>query len=223
MRYAYRFCGGTALVLLGWASTTCAQLPVTDAIVSLQTTLTAVSAADTVLNQILELTGLDEILLGDDLSDDLTILGSLSTEANGLIMDLTSIQRAVDVLFDLDNAPSSSGDLQQRLQDIRRLSWQVYRDALAVQTLLQSSLSAGRHVVRLIEGVGDLLGNQQSNQTLIQLEVKLTVELAKLRATTDSFHRAQILDHLADPFIAESMDRIRDNAMADWPRPEGTQ
>ena len=101
---------------------------------------------------------------------------------------------------------------------IRQLTWQVNVDALRTESLLQSSVSALRHIVRLIEGIGGLLGNEQANQTLAQMEAKLTVELIKLRTQTAAAHRAQAFDRLRQPLIEQSLSNINDAIMEDYPQ-----
>jgi hypothetical protein len=132
-------------------------------------------------------------------------------------MDLTMIQFQLKALFDLDTAPRSSRELRLRLAEIRRFTWTVYVDAIRAQTLMQSTVSALRHMVRLIEAIADFAGNNQGNQTLAQLDAKLTVELIKLKTQTAAFHRAQAFDRLAEPFMIESIERINEELMRDYP------
>lgn len=207
------------LVIFFYAPHAQAQLAVYDGANDLSNIINAAQTVVMVTNQVFELTGLEEFILNNDLTTDLSALAEIGTAASGLLTDLASIQRAVAVLFDLDTAPGTSLGLQERLVEIRRLTWMAYRDALAVQTLLQSSVSALRNLTRLLQGFETFVGNNQGNQTLAQLNAKLTIELVKLREHTASFHRAQIIEHLTEPLIAESMARIREGAMADWPRP----
>ena len=154
------------LILLFTTSSVYAQLPVTDAIVSLQTTATALQMVLSVANQVLELTGLDEIVLGDDVGTDLEQLAALREDAQGLQTDLANIQLQITLLFDLSAAPRGSSALRDQMAAIRQLTWQAYVDALRTESLLQSSTDALRRIVRLIEGIGGLLGNEQANQTL---------------------------------------------------------
>jgi hypothetical protein len=96
-------------------------------------------------------------------------------EAQGLSMDLSTIQLNLTLLFDLDTAPRSSRELRQRMAEIRRLTWTVYVDALRAQTLMQTTVSALRHMVRLIEAIGDFLGNNQGK--LLSLNFSQFVEV----------------------------------------------
>ncbi len=206
------------MLLLGWCTPALAQLPVTDVGNLLQNTIQAAQAVLMVANQVLELTGLDEIVLGDDLGADLGQLQELGQDAQGLEADLANIQLQLTLLFDLQTAPNSSTALQARLAAIRQLTWKAYVDALRTESLLQSSVSALRHMVRLIEGLGAFLGNQQGNQTLAQMDAKLTVELIKLRTQTAAFHRAQALDRLEEPLAVESLINIHKAIMEDYPQ-----
>ncbi len=205
------------VLLLGWCTPALAQLPVTDVGNLLQNTIQAAQAVIMVANQVLELTGLEEIVLGDDLGADLGQLQELGQDAQGLQADLANIQLQITLLFDLQTAPNGSAALRDRLAAIRQLTWQAYVDALRTESLLQSSVSALRHMVRLIEGLGAFLGNQQGNQTLAQMESKLTVELIKLRTQTAAFHRAQALDRLEEPLAVESLSNIHKAIMEDYP------
>ncbi len=208
-----------SLVLaLGWCAPAHAQLAVIDAANFTQNLIQAGQAIIMVANQVLELTGLDDIVLGDDLGADLGQLQELGQDAQGLQADLANIQLHIALLFDLQTAPNSSAALREQLAAIRQLTWQAYVDALRTESLLQSSVSALRHMVRLIEGLGAFLGNQQANQTLAQMESKLTVELIKLRTQTAAFHRAQALDRLERPLIEQSLRNIHDAIMEDYPQ-----
>jgi conjugal transfer/entry exclusion protein len=193
-------------------------IPVYDNANFIQNVVTAVQTVIMVGNQVLELTGLDEIVLGADLVAELDGLQEIMHEAQGLSMDLSTIQLNLKLLFDLDTAPRSSRELRQRMAEIRRLTWTVYVDALRAQTLMQSTVSALRHMVRLIEAIGDFLGNNQGNQTLAQLDVRLSTELIKLKTQTAAFHRAQAFDRLAEPLMLESIEQINEELMRDYPQ-----
>src|SRR5712691_4121016 len=117
-----------ALVVLGlWACQVQAQgLPVIDVSNLLQNTVQAVQSVLMVANMVLELTPLGEIVLGDEFTEDLSALGAVVEEARGLAYDLASLQSQVTTLFGLDNAPSSSRELRQRLAEIRRVVFDSY-------------------------------------------------------------------------------------------------
>jgi conjugal transfer/entry exclusion protein len=218
MRHRTRVLVVLGLLLLGPATVQAQGVPVYDNANFIQNVITAVQAVLIVANQLLELTGLGEIVLGDDLSSELDQFAAIQEEAGGLLADIANIQLQITALFELDGAPKSSSELRKRMAEIRRLVFKAYVDAIRTQSLMQSTVSALRHLVRLIEAVGDLVGNQQGNQTLIQLETRLTVELQKLKTQTAAFHKAQGFDRLEEPLVVESLELIGIEIMVDHPR-----
>ena len=209
---------GCMLMLLRATSVAAQGAPVFDLANFGQNTIQALQAVAMVANQVLELTGLDEIVLGDDLGTDLEQFAALREDAQGLQTDLANIQLQITLLFDLSAAPRGSSALRDQMAAIRQLTWQAYVDALRTESLLQSSADALRRIVRLIEGIGGLLGNEQANQTLAQMEAKLTVELIKLRGQTETFHRARAFDALARPLVEQSLSNINEAIMEDYPQ-----
>jgi conjugal transfer/entry exclusion protein len=211
---------GIALLLVAfWAPRLSAQgLPVIDVLNLGQNTVQALQSVLMVANMVLELTPLGEIVLGDEFSADLESLGAVVEEARGLSYDLASLNSQITTLFDLNTAPRGSLELQQRLAAIRKVVFDSYVYALRTQTLIKTALSAVRHLTRLIAAVGDLAGNMQSNQTLIQLEGKLNQSLATLQVQTAAYERAQSVERLTDVLTRESAQRIDEAIMADWPK-----
>ena len=206
------------LMLLTATAASAQGAPVFDLANFGQNTIQALQAVAMVANQVLELTGLDEIVLGDDIGTDLEQLAALREDAQGLQTDLANIQLQITLLFDLSAAPRGSSALRDQMAAIRQLTWQAYVDALRTESLLQSSTDALRRIVRLIEGIGGLLGNEQANQTLAQMESKLTVELIKLRGQTETFHRAKAFDALTRPLVEQSLSNINEAIMEDYPQ-----
>src|SRR6267143_914187 len=208
MRHRTRVLMVLGLLLVGPAVVHAQGVPVYDNANFIQNVITAIQTVFIVANQLLELTGLGEIVMGDDLSEEMEQLAAIQEEAGGLLADLQNIQLQITLLFELHTAPRSASALQKRMAEIRRLVFKVYVDALRTQSLMQSTVSALRHIVRIVEAIGDLLGNNQGNQTLIQLETRLTVELTKLKTQTAAFHQAQGFDRLQEPLVIESLEII---------------
>ena len=208
-----------SLVLaLGWCAPAHAQLAVIDAANFTQNLIQAGQAILMVANQVLELTGLDTIALGDDYQGDLDALGAIVTEARGLSYDLGSLQAQITTLFSLESAPRGTTELRQRLAEIRRVVFESYSYAMRTQTLMQTTLSTVRHLTRLISAVGDLLGNMQSNQTLIQYDAKLTQMLSQLQVQTAAYQRAQSVERMERLLVEQSMRNINDAIMEDYPQ-----
>jgi len=190
---------------------------VTDVGNLLQNTIQAGQAVLMVANQILELTGLEEIVLGDDFSSDLDDLRTIAEETRGLSYDVSSLQSQVTLLFSLDTAPNNASELRQRLAAIRRVVFDSYLYAMRTQTLLRTTLSAIRHLQRLAAAVGDLVGNMTANQTLVQLESTTNATLVRLQVQTAAYERAQSVERLTEPLIMESINKINTELMSDYP------
>jgi hypothetical protein len=195
-----------------------AQIPVVDATNLVQNTIQAVQTVLMVANQILELTGLDGFTMSDDIRAEYGALEEVIVAARGLSADIQTIQLQVTLLFDLQTAPNNTRDLTVRLAEIRRLTMQIYLDAIRTQSLLRSTLSALRNAVRLMEALGDLVGNMQGNQTLAQWDARLSVELLKLKTSTEAYQRAHIIHQMEGPYMTESLYRIQEAVDVDYPR-----
>jgi conjugal transfer/entry exclusion protein len=192
-------------------------IPVFDAANLVQNLVTAIQTVIIVANQVLELTGLDEIVLGDDFSGDMEALGAIVQEAQGLSYDVGSLQAQIQTLFNLDTAPDNTTDLQQRLRDIRRVVFQSYSYAMRTQTLLATTLRTVQRLTRLIAMVGDFVGNMQANQTMNQVNATVTEQLAKLQVQTAAYERAQSVERLTETLTIEGLHRINEQLMSDYP------
>jgi hypothetical protein len=206
------------LLVVGWGPRAEAQLLVQDNANLVQNIIQAVQMVLSVANQILELTGFGSIVMGDDIAEDYGTLEEVIVAARGLSADIQNIQLQVTLLFNLSTAPNGTTALTQRMAEIRRLTMEIYLDAIRTQSLLRSTLSALRNAVRLMEALGDLLGNMQGNQTLAQWDARLTVELLKLKASTEAYQRAHIIHQMEEPLTIQSLYRIQEAIMADYPR-----
>ncbi len=206
------------LVLLSRTPAQAQGLPVFDAANLLQNLVQAAQAVLMVANQVLELTGFDALTLGDDYQADLDQLGAIVSDAQGLSYDVASLQAQVTALFSLDTAPASAGELQERLQAIRQVTYESYVYAMRTQTLLQTAQRTIDHLKGLLSAIGGLAGNMQANQTIIQNQHVLNKTVANLQAHTAAFERAQSVERLAEPLTIESLHRINDAVLADWPQ-----
>jgi len=169
-------------------------------------------------NQVLELTGLDEIVLGDDFRSDLNGLATIVKEAQGLSYDVSSLNAQVTALFDLDTAPNGTQDLRKRLYRIRRVVFDSYLYAMRTQTLLKTTLSTIQHLTRLVAAIESFAGNMQANQTLTQVNSTVTEQLAKMQVQTAAYERAQSIDRLTEALTIESLYHINVELLFDWPK-----
>ncbi|HEX6827120.1 MAG TPA: hypothetical protein VF077_12455 [Nitrospiraceae bacterium] len=183
----------------------------------IQNVITAVQAIFIVANQLLELAGVEEFALDDEYGEMLDQLGEIVSEARGLSNDLASLQSQVTLLFHLDNAPRGTSEYAERMAEIRKVVFECYVTALRTQTLIKTLQSAVRHMKKLAAAIGDLVGNMQGNQTLIQVEETISGTLAKLQAQSAAYERAQSVERLTDNLTMESLRRINEAVMADHP------
>jgi conjugal transfer/entry exclusion protein len=209
-----------ALVVVGlWTSQVHAQgLPVIDISNLLQNTVQAVQSVLMVANMVLELTPLGEIVLSDTFGSDLDELAGIVREAQGMSYDLNSLNAQITTLFDLSTAPSTSRALQQRLAAIRQVVVDSYVYALRTQTLIRTALNTVQHLTRLVAAIEHFAGNMAANQTLTQLDSKLTQTLTQLQVQTAAYERAQSVERLTEPLIIESLQRINKAGMEDYPQ-----
>src|SRR5438445_10330989 len=192
------------VLMLVWAPQVQAQALVLDAANLVQNVVQALQTILMVANQVLELTPLDEIVLGDTFDSDLDDLGAIIDAAQGLSYDVRSLQAQITALFHLDSAPSNSRDLQLRLAEIRRVVFDSYVYALRTQTLLRTTLSAIRHLKALVGAIGDYVGNMQGNQSLTQVESTISETLARLQVQSAAYERAQSVERLTEALTIES-------------------
>jgi conjugal transfer/entry exclusion protein len=219
MRRTAMRCGGlVSLLLLIWCTPVHAQgIPVFDAANLAQNVIQALQTILMVGNQLLELTGLDDITLGDDYQADLEALGTIVKEAQGLSYDVGSLNTQITGLFDLHTAPNGSAALRERLAAIRQVTYESYVYALRTQTLLKTTLSTVQHLTRLIGAIGDLVGNKQGHQTAAQLDGTLSKALSNLQVQTAAYERAQSVERLERVLTEESIDQIHKAIMEDYP------
>jgi len=206
------------VLMLVWAPQVQAQALVLDAANLVQNVVQALQTILMVANQVLELTPLDEIVLGDTFDSDLDDLGAIIDAAQGLSYDVRSLQAQITSLFHLTSAPNNSRDLQRRLAEIRRVVFDSYVYALRTQTLLRTTLSAIRHLKALVGAIGDYLGNMQGNQSLSQVESTIAETLARLQVQSAAYERAQSVERLTEALTIESIHRINEQLMFDWPQ-----
>ncbi len=205
------------LVLLSMCRPVAAQLAVYDAANFGENLLQTAQLVLTVANQVLELTGFDTLSLDDSYTDDLAAIKAVVTDASALTADLTSLNAQVQTLFDLSSAPSGSEELRNRLAAMRQVVVQSYVYALRTQTLIKTTLTTIGHLEKFYNDLGVLLGNQQSNQALIQHQATLNKTLATLQTQSAAFAHAQTVDRLSEPLTIEALGNIFDAIMEDHP------
>ena len=187
-------------------------------VTSVQSTLTALSSAQTAVNTILDLTPLDEMILASGLIEAAAQLADILQQVEVLDNDIQSLQRQITALFGLETAPASTSALRERLAEIRRLRWQCYSYAMRLQTLIRTALRTIQHVATLVNSIRTFLGAKQGMQTLTQVAVSSKTTLTILAAQTAAFQRAGSVDKMEELLTMESLYKINTQMMSDWPR-----
>lgn len=216
---------GVLLVLLCSAKDIQAQgVPVYDNANYIQNFITAVEAVLTTIqaylieaNQILELTGLDDIGVSSGIAEDMRLLALLVTQAEGLSYDISSLEAQIQSLFGLDAAPDTLDGLKERVAEIKRIKFLAYSYAARVQTLLKTAARTAEHLVQLLDTLSAVLGNKQSHQTHSQISTTSAKHLANIDVNLAAFQRAETIDKLAEALIIEALTKIEQRRIDDWP------
>ena len=148
----------------------------------------------------------------------LDTLGAIVKDAQGLSYDLGSLNTQITALFQLSSAPNGMSALKQRLADIRSTMVQSYIYALRTQTLIKTTQNTIRHLKNLVSDIDIMLGNKEGHQTTAQVDSALNKTLATLQAQTSAFERAESVERLGDAVAVESLIRIHQAIMEDYPK-----
>jgi len=170
------------------------------------------------LNQILDLTPLDDIATTGGLLEDMALLGRLVQEAQQISVDLNALQAQINGLLRLESAPDTREGLTKRLAEIAALKQNAYTYAARVQTLLRTALTTVRHMQLLMETLAQLIGNLQGQQLVAQHAAAMHKHLANIQVQQAAYYQAKSLDKLAEGLTIESIRKIQARRMADWPK-----
>jgi conjugal transfer/entry exclusion protein len=183
---------------------------------AVKTTATAANTAEIIANQILELTALEEWALDAGMAEDLQQIQELVSQAEGLAWDIDSLNAQITQLFDLDGAPMTSLEFRERQVEIRRYLYQSWSYAMRTQTLIRTLLSTVNHILGIYASVKGIIGNKQGLQTMAQYQAKIVQTLAEMNLHTAALHRAQSVQGINDPLIAQSIDNMNEGILNDW-------
>ena len=135
-----------------------------NAITATQSVITAIESVLQTANMVLELTPVEEVIVGGQIAEDMALLAEIVVSAELVWYDLQSLESQITVLFGLDNAPDTRAGLDERLLEIRQFYYHSLTFAMRTQTLMMTMFRTVEHVSRLIDAVGALIGNMQGNQ-----------------------------------------------------------
>jgi conjugal transfer/entry exclusion protein len=167
-----------------------------------------------VANQILDLTAIGEIVIA---ADDVGELAGIIEEASALKYDFVQLHNQVVVLFDLNTAPDTRTGLDARLQEMKSLMYDIRVYAIKTQSLVGTIQRTIEHMNSLVSRIEGFVGNLQSQQTIAQMETTVSKTLALIEVQQAAYQRSDTVDKLSEALVIESIHRINQKRIADWP------
>jgi hypothetical protein len=190
-----------------------------------QSTISAIqnviTAAQTTLiqaNQIIDLTPVRSLTAAGGIVEDIELMCSILQEAEAIQADVQSLEHQIAVLLNLEQAPRTRSELDARLAELKKMKQQALTFAFRSQTLIRTLIRTGDHMRALFADVEQLLGNLSGQQRLAEVQQVQNKTLAVLAAQTAAWQRADVVDRATADMVRESMSRIGDQRLADWPR-----
>ena len=183
-----------------------------------QSVITAIEAVIQTANMFLELTPVDEIIVGGQIAEDLALLAEVLVSAELVWYDLQSLESQIATLFGLDTAPDTRAGLDERLLEIKQFYYRSLTFSMRTQALVMTMFRTVEHVSRLIDAVGALIGNMQGNQVHIQTNTTMSKTLAVMEVQQAAWQRADTVDRLSQGVILASLEKINLKRLADHPR-----
>jgi hypothetical protein len=185
---------------------------------AIQSVLTTIQTVLIELNQILDLTPLDDIATTGGLLEDMVLLARLVEEAQAISRDVDALQVQINGLLQLSTAPDTRDGLDKRLAELKTLKYQAYTTAARIQTLMRTALTTVRHMQLLLETLAQLIGNLQGQQLVAQHAAAMHKHLANIQVQQAAYYQARSLDKLAEGVTMESIRKMQARRMEDWPR-----
>jgi conjugal transfer/entry exclusion protein len=167
-----------------------------------------------VANQILDLTAIGEIVIA---ADDVGELAGIIEEASALKYDFVQLHNQVVVLFDLNTAPDTRTGLDARLQEMKSLMYDIRVYAIKTQSLVGTIQRTIEHMNSLVSRIEGFVGNLQSQQTIAQMDTTVSKTLALIEVQQAAYQRSDTVDKLSEALVIESINRINQKRIADWP------
>ena len=218
------FVASLALVLM-IATQSAAQFPVFDAAnfsantaTSIQSAVTAIQTVLLVADSVTNLLGIGSVSSSNDIQSDQQALVAIINDAEGLAWDIQSLEIQLTMLLGLDGAPDSTWEFRRRMWELRRIRSEQYMKAMRIQMLMQTAVRIADRIVRIINNFAKVLGNL-SGQQIANDELGQLVHIANNQQIMNAaFQRAEAERQAEEPLIIESIERINQNLMVDWPR-----
>lgn len=185
---------------------------------SLQSTITAIEAVLQTGYMVLELEPFGANPLETSFGGDLDELDTIMTETQGILFDLRAIQQQTARIFALDSAPDSTHGLRERLFEMRRVRAEAQRRARDIQTLPVRIKNVTQRIRNLWDRLLGVIGAKQTGQQLQAMLQQMTHVEAQTQVIQAAYHQAVLTDLSERPVIEESIQRINEHLLADWPQ-----
>jgi len=179
-----------------------------------QQTLNTLEAVFQSTQWLLELTGFDDT--GSTL--DLAAIEGLISQTTVVLWDIHSLDQTFRRLFALDSAVASTGQLYERLGDIRQYRSQLQGAAWQLQTLGFQLRNTLADIRILWERILRITGNKQGQQQIQTLLVEIQKTDARTELSLSSYHQVVISEHAEQLLIDESICNINAELFATMPR-----
>jgi hypothetical protein len=210
------------LILGSWVTVAQAQtavIPVIEVGANLyQNTVTAIYQVLSVANEMLELTPVDEVIVGGQIAEDLAALAEIVSHAELVWYDIKSLDTQITALFGLDTAPDTREGLDERLLDIKQFYYRTLSFAMRTQTLMMTALNTVEHITRLVDSISSFVGNMQGNQVMTQTNATISKTLTIMEAQQAAWQRSDTVQRLSEGVVMASLEKIALKRLEDHPR-----
>ena len=191
---------------------------IVNTVTSIESYITTVQAILLVADSVTNLISGGTVTTDAGFLADLVALQSLLVEAEGLSYDIQSLERQIGTFLALESAPDSTRAVRERLTELRRVRSQAYIYALRVQTLIQTATRIVDRIVRIVEKLAEVIGNLAGHEKKSDQVAQLNQIQLIHNTTVQSFERAETVSRAEEVLIEESVERINEQLIADWPR-----
>jgi hypothetical protein len=214
---------GALLLSLLWVVPARAQIPVTDVGNLFENTVQVIQGTLGLANQALELLGLGAIVLDNGFDDDMADIALVAGDAAAVLGDVRALEDQIATIFDTNALPNTPQAITDRYIQMTGAIRTARLYAIRTPRLAVTVLNSVQHIRKLVGDIAGLLGNNQANQTLIQMTATETKLLAALQLQTAAYQRVDTLDRMSDDVLRASLLDMRSHWLDGWPGLDGGQ
>lgn len=188
-----------------------------DAAIHFESITTALMTTQTVVNQVLDLTPLDELLILEGYVEDLQLLASLAQDVKRTYRGFTSAQAQFQALFGMSDLPWTHAGYAARRSEVAAAVIETRDYAVCTRNLVFNSLRTINHMLALVSKVRAILGNVQGIGVLQQSQAKLAQILLEGNLTQAAEDQAETMQRADEISAVESLRLINADVFKSWP------